>query len=147
MFNKVYKFRAYSKEEGLMLYDVYPSRPGYFLLRDLNVSDKLVYNEFKGTVMQYIEENDKEGTELYSGDIVLIPAGYGGDNNYDVCLGVIDIDADYAVSKNLSDYMYDELFVAGNIFEDPDLLDSVDFGTFNTYKDSLLKDMGKQCIK
>ena len=131
--SRVIKFRVWDAHKKVMIYQDHTD----LIYKCLKYYDQNI----KTTLMQYIEENDKDNTEIYDGDIVLIPAGYGSDTFYEEAIGVIVYGADYPMSKNLSDINYDELTVIGNIYERPDLIKYVDFGMFNDYKENLFKDI------
>ena len=142
--SRILKFRAWDEERKKFFTS--PKWVEFQVNVDGELSAKNIKPPFAGKgyqnldIMQYIEENDKNNTEIYDGDIVLIPSGYSGDNHYEEAIGVIVYGADFALSKNMSDYNYDEVTVIGNIYERPDLIKDVDFGMFNDYKENLFSE-------
>ena len=75
-------------------------------------------------LLQYTEEQDRHKVEIFEGDIVIVPAGYGGDNFYKEALGVIEFEGEWIVnSTNLSPIDWDELLVIGNIYEHPNMFE------------------------
>lgn len=106
------KFRAWQvvREKGAMKYNLIPGD---------NYEDR-----FGGELMQFTGLTDKNGKEIYEGDIVKIKDG-SQEGNYEVCwqqeysrFGV----------RGLSSYLpklvdaYDGFEVIGNIYENPELL-------------------------
>lgn len=88
---------------------------------------ELEQDEFE--LMQYTGLKDKNGKEIYEGDVVVIPAGYGGDKWYEEWIGIIDYDAPeffinerYLKPFGFQDFEYSETEIIGNIHENPELI-------------------------
>ena len=81
------------------------------------MADEIVLEQFSG-------ELDKKLTKIFEGDVVKVPAGYGGDHYYRECYGVIKYEGHsfYVETKNLSDYSWSELEAVGNIHQVSQLL-------------------------
>jgi uncharacterized phage protein (TIGR01671 family) len=73
---------------------------------------------------------DKNGKEIYEGDIVIVPEGYGGDYYYKQTTGVINYDApEFIVMTKDStgnEWQFIDLEVIGNIYENPELLEKTE---------------------
>ncbi|MGF2140137.1 YopX family protein [Enterococcus innesii] len=137
----VSKFRAWDKENSRM---VYPSTDDvYFELTDdginiLNMSVEPfddVFPHLDAVLMQSTSLKDKNGVEIFEGDIVSVrnhpfqkteKSGAG-----------IEIDGDYAISWNEGDLTWcagnlllarlkPYVTVAGNVWENPELLEKAD---------------------
>ena len=86
------------------------------------------------TVGQFTGLLDKNGVEIYEGDIVLQPVGFGMTDDRDLVGEVRMLDASWCSVISIRDgmtfvvYFYEytkpsEFIVIGNIYEHPDLLD------------------------
>lgn len=126
---KIQKFRAWLKEEYRMI-DV---REITFLNDEFQmisgVEDFYAYDEFE--LMQSAGLRDKNGIEIYEGDIVKYKIGWKtfteevAYNKNFAGFGVMDADADIIFSfGELADGIdLNSLEVVGNIYENPELLE------------------------
>lgn len=136
------KFRGWDKEKKEMVYVL----DMMFLFEDIkgiwvsgydsiNIDHEIFPENLE--LMQYTGMKDRHGREIYEGDIVKIPAGYGGDRFYKECIAVIEYEEHGFYPRNIHDeFDHDEfgilyqdgfyhwkLFeVIGNIYENKDLL-------------------------
>lgn len=147
--NREIKFRAWDKEYEKMTYfddeDYSYSCPEVFRLeqvfkKDCNYND---YEDFRYEditdeveLMQYTGLHDKNGKEIYEGDIVLYKdwemAYEGGGNDSFINKGIVEYCEDnccYNVTErqtvDITDVLYkdnEDLEVIGNIYDNPELL-------------------------
>ena len=129
------KFRAWDNLSGTMLANRQVS---------LNIAiDGLVtfndssppFNTYGDVIlMQFTGLIDRHGVEIYEGDIVLQPVGFGMTDDRDLVGEVRMLDASWCSVISIKDgmtfvvYFYEytkpsEFIVIGNIYEHPDLLD------------------------
>ncbi len=109
------KFRAWDGYK--MVYDMNPDFMGHLLCGD---------NEFEYPLMQYTGLKDKNGKEIYEGDIVktgevvefMDGNGYGRDEGTEEHLGYFLVKG--ARGRSLS--RYDKVEVIGSIYENKELL-------------------------
>lgn len=123
------KFRCWDKENKEMLevqeLDYADSYDGQPMVRTT------MYNDYFDTedmiLMQYVGLKDKNGTEIYEGDVVELKAENGCCNmlgkiiydNYDLAFELIDEEG----NQEALWYAEQELEVIGNIYKNPELLE------------------------
>lgn len=121
------KFRAWDKDEN---------RFWYFTLQDI-LNRRMSYRGswddkiLKSIKQQYIELKDKNGKEIYEGDILVI-SGYSYEEPEFECCGEVKyVNCGYCIEDegefvNISDFRgsYTTIFkVVGNVYENPELLE------------------------
>ena len=125
------KFRAWTEEGEVMYYDVYPFEDDTLLLS----YDEIAFDEVPASdfiLMQSTELKDKNGNEIFEGDIVKFSDCDGDvyvtpvvwDKNY-ACFGV-SFSGKYPISFDYLEEFYTELKdieVVGNIYENKELLE------------------------
>lgn len=121
------KFRAYDEENKLMVYDFDNNTPKIYELRLGDSIHNLVYTIglCYGTLMQYTGLKDKNGVEIYEGDLVK----FYHKGNFVVCeiiwnkIGAWTLKWQDGYINNY--YLSPEnLEITGNIYENPELLKS-----------------------
>ena len=123
------EFRAWTEEGEVMYYDVYPFKDGTLLLS----YDEIAFDEVPASdfiLMQSTGLLDKNGKEIYEGDIVKYEAGCNTvteevvyDKNF-AGFGVKDADAViiFTFGELAEDVDLHSLEVIGNIYENPEFL-------------------------
>ena len=123
------KFRAWTEEGKVMYYDVYPFKAGTLLLS----YDEIAFDEVPASdfiLMQSTGLLDKNGKEIYEGDIVKYKAGCNTfteevayDKNF-AGFGVRDANANiiFTFGELAEDIDLHSLEVIGSIYDNPGLL-------------------------
>jgi len=126
------KFRAWDKNQRFMAYQGKP---------DLETIKSFMFHFGDKTLMQYTGLNDKNGTEIYEGDLL----GGGFNHKYKVCFGFYDNGelpedlqsgygfylqklfnyrkSDFRDVESIEKGIIERLEVIGNIYETPELID------------------------
>jgi uncharacterized phage protein (TIGR01671 family) len=126
---KITKFRVFDPNENKMIYDdicCYVHFEDNGTVNVMGFPKQYILEQFTGL-------HDKNGKEIYSGDIVKVPDGWGGDNLYNSYIGDIQYDSgSYYISQitNIKktgkwsgqDFNWGEIEILGNIHEHPELL-------------------------
>lgn len=134
------KFRAWNKKDKVMV-DVAAINFGpsglWSLIEDTDDAELQLADSYE--LMQYTGLHDKNGREIYEGDIVSFGSVWNNGDNEDIDeefhIGVVEYDPHYAVyNVNCEEsgerrflftdvVNYDGFGVIGNIFENPELLE------------------------
>ena len=124
------KFRAWDKKTqqicGVKVIDIFRQCVGF----GWNEYDGIKWRDFKDVVlMQYTGARDKNGREIYEGDIIRHSSYFDRDGTKKDCLYVVCWDNDglhfsYKSLQNVLYFAFDlgDSEVVGNIFENEDLL-------------------------
>lgn len=124
------KFRAWTEEGEVMYYDVYPFKDDTLLLSyDEIAFDEVPESDF--ILMQSTGLEDKNGSEIFEGDVVIYEVGrntYTEEVAYDknfAGFGVKDAKANvvFTFGEIAEDISLISLEVIGNIYENPGLLE------------------------
>jgi len=128
------KFRAWDKKKSKMFNDVIVTNNMFYVPKNLLVDFSNTYAMVNCILMQYTGLNDKNGTEIYEGDILqeVVP-------NYDACScdgctceqnyyhnNEVKFDTLKGFYMDLNHYIKEEDFtrreIIGNIHENPELI-------------------------
>jgi uncharacterized phage protein (TIGR01671 family) len=115
------KFRAWNSMDKEMMYGVWLSPDGSVI--DFEYGNVVgTYPKDQVIPLQYTGLKDKNGTEIYEGDIVKYKSFFSSD----YVLGVVEYteQAEWAVDMRLLSRIYSNVEVIGNIYEHPHLLGS-----------------------
>jgi uncharacterized phage protein (TIGR01671 family) len=124
------KFRAWDKEQQIMVYQDENNSADYWdgvHASKIELVNSILKNDSRYEFMQYTGLRDKNGTEIYEGDIVLI-YGKGSDLFTEEPFTVEWIGNDeggYGIGYGLFPSTFD-YEVIGNIYEHPHLLGDTD---------------------
>jgi uncharacterized phage protein (TIGR01671 family) len=102
------KFRALKKGTNKFIYGI-PTYDLLYLFDDSNLDSPDNYEIDKETLGQFLGIPDRDGVEIYEGDIINIPYNYIGD----VIVKYEDLKAIY----NISNYNLNRVAVIGNIHQ------------------------------
>lgn len=128
--NRIIKFRAWDKKLNVM-WEMWPTEEGYFMFHPDHLGTTthdfyeeigyIIMNEERFDLMQFTGLKDKNGKEIFEGDIVKC-----GNKNEEI--KVIEfINGGFGYEGNTWDYWEDEfghdkMEVIGNIYQNPELL-------------------------
>ena len=122
------KFRAWDKENDKMIYDcgITPHKIPYTIPKEAEGSEDFNYYE-NSILMQFTGLLDKNGKEVYEGDVVQFIGASSGP----VTFGKLSVEDDdieeyhcwMVVDCPLS-HSYSEFEIIGNIYESPELLEA-----------------------
>ena len=121
------KFRAWTEEGEVMYYDVYPFEDDTLLLS----YDEIAFDEVPASdfiLMQSTGLKDKNGNEIFEGDIVKFTITNGFDYVVDEYGAVIYKQGAFFIVKDFAEYLISyvytkEVEVIGNIYENQELLE------------------------
>jgi hypothetical protein len=111
--NRIIKFRAWDAGRMLMLYECERAKPLQFYM------DRIKANNNGSCLMQFTGLVDKNGTDIYEGDLVRKDT-----YNIGYCLPIIWRDCMFQIGIDGISPIYNEtqFEVIGNIYENPELL-------------------------
>lgn len=119
------KFRVWNKELGKMWsWHTIETSKVFALDSKLKGNFMVIPNSPEHILLQYTGLKDKNGKEIYEGDIVKFSEYYSGDHLYKESIGVIEWDQTGYTEKLWIGYadQPDWCEVIGNIYENPELL-------------------------
>lgn len=128
--SRVNKFRAWNTEKKIMCYKHEDEEQNWFdgvCCSDVEMINSRLNSDLSAyEYMQYIVVDDKNGKEIYEGDIVLID----GEDEY----FVVEWDSDTArfvmnsetLTVDFDNYWGYQIEVVGNVYENADLLKEVE---------------------
>ncbi|MDD5650656.1 MAG: YopX family protein [Candidatus Nanoarchaeia archaeon] len=120
------KFRAWDKKKNIFAEHIEIYYDGSFNIGYVEDSySGLEYDDDKDAIlMQYTGVNDKNGKEIYEGDIVLVSQHYEGDYfSPEQKIVVKYEDGDYGRHINSHSVYNYNIIIVGNIYENPELGD------------------------
>ena len=123
---RVPKFRAWTEEGEVMYYDVYPFKDDTLLLS----YDEIAFDEVPASdfiLMQSTGLKDKNGNEIFEGDIVKFTITNGFDYVVDEYGAVTYKQGAFFIVKDFAEYLISyvytkEVEVIGNVYENHELL-------------------------
>lgn len=133
------KFRAWDKECEVMVYSDKHNKKDYYCEYEFYINNKNVYcmwsedyDDICGfsktrsgeldNIMQYTGLKDKNGKEIYDGDILEYETGYRDSVNYeDGCFISLGNESHNYLYRSVNIY---NAIVVGNIYENPELLEN-----------------------
>lgn len=107
------KFRAYGPT-GMTFFDNEQAAQDQYIAQHLMLLMANNHPQGKDLLMQYTGLQDKDGVEIYEGDIVRVPYNRIGNRTVEFTNGGYEI-ANYALSA---------CYLIGNIHENPELLEA-----------------------
>lgn len=120
MNNRIYKFRAWDKKEKRMEPDIPFCMDTW---TPTNLSEKITEIQKYYILMQYTGLLDKNGKEIYDGDIV----NYDSNNFVNGLNGLIEwVGSGFYLAKHIPIFeiikKFNDVEIIGNIYENPNLL-------------------------
>lgn len=79
------KVRVWSKQSQQFVYDIFLTVDGKIVKEENVKKDHYkTENDDDYVVMLWSGEKDRNGKEIFEGDVVVVPANFGGDHHYDL---------------------------------------------------------------
>lgn len=124
---RIIKFRVYDKTVGVMHYDIDAIK---FSDRGINqidtLTDNILYPQKEAELMQFTGLLDKNGKEIYEGDIVKFKRNIGLGTSKPITTGRVSYNPDYAqfefAGYIIEPTIRETIEVIGNIYENPELI-------------------------